>query len=292
MSKKKSSLILSPGWSHYIITAPLSPKAHISVSKKLRDLSDHDSHFKPLGTKALNIAIMDLGVLPICSEWLLFKALEQGIEAHASLKLQATEFRLSHPQATHPKQVEPAYLWLEFRDRLGALAALYSDIAQHIQKYAPQLSVPAPVSWEKETRFLNEKCFLLCGEISRYKSEVYDQRFSSSVWINEVRLQKRPSHFIPSRGYQSIWRYPLPLETPALSDIDDIEVDSHQIQSPSKIRLKYPLKGEDLSLLKSLEERLELIQSEPVKFNNSKHRHKRRKKRKPSNKSNSSQEKL
>ena len=108
MSKKQSSLILSPGWSHYILTAPLSPKAHISVSKKLRDFSNHDSQFKPLGTNALNIAIMDLGVLPISLEWLLFKALEQGIQAHASLKLQATEFRLSHPQGTHPKQGEPA----------------------------------------------------------------------------------------------------------------------------------------------------------------------------------------
>ena len=291
MSKQKGTPLISPGWSHYILTAPLSPKAHVSLTKKLRALSEQEKSFSPLGSSALNIGIMDLGVLPTSSEWMIIQALKGTLKAHASLKLQSTEFRVSHPQLDQVQVGKPAHLWLEFRDRLGALSALYSDLAHCLQEYAPNYARPVPQSWLTNPKFVRENYLLLCGRSSHYKTNTYEQKFTGSAWINEVKLQKRPSHYVPYKGYQSIWTYPLPIETPPLSEVDELEYAEH---SPSlkKARLSYPLEGEDLSLLQSLEERLELTQIEPLKPKTWKHRQRRRKKRTPSNQSNSSQEKL
>ena len=32
MKKNQASPLISAGWSHYIVTAPLSPRAHVAVS--------------------------------------------------------------------------------------------------------------------------------------------------------------------------------------------------------------------------------------------------------------------
>ena len=289
------SPLISPGWSHYIITAPLSPKAHVTLTKKLRELSEQNKSFHPLSASTLKVAIMDLGVLPESAEWLLVQHLNKVIKSHASMKIQATRFRTQHrlDSEPQPQEKQEAFLWLEFRDRVGALAALYQDIEQGLTAYAPQLSRPEPSTWLEDRKFIREFSSLLCGEISSYKSNTYEQAFRSSAWINEVLLEKRPSHFIPTKGYHCVWQHTLPLETPSLVDLDEEVLVSSSNNKDSKKRLQYPLEGKNLELLKALEAELKLLDKESPVSKNSKRRSKRHRHRKSSTRSQTtSQEKL
>ena len=51
-------LILSPGWSHYIISAPLSPKALTVVTRQIKTLKGQDATLRPLHPSALTLAIL------------------------------------------------------------------------------------------------------------------------------------------------------------------------------------------------------------------------------------------
>ena len=44
----------------------------------------------------------------------------------------------------------------------------------------------------KNPKFIRENYLLLCGISSRYKTNIYEQKFNSSAWVNEIKLQKRP----------------------------------------------------------------------------------------------------
>ena len=112
---------------------------------------------------------------------------------------------------------------------------------------------------------------MLCGKFSSYKSSGYDQKFSTSSWINYLHLQKRPSHFIPTRGYQSIWSHPLPLETPELIDDDLEQTNIGQdlyTQQTKHSRLSYPLEGKPLAILTQLEKRIKESQSHQKTLSN------------------------
>ncbi len=282
MKKTQASPLISPGWSHYIVTTPLSPRAHVSISKQVREFSEQDAAFSPLGSSALNIAVLDLGILPESLEPLLCQALFQGVKNHASMRLQASQF-----QVAQPEQKKSAYLWLEFKDRVGAFSMLATDLKQKLAQLVPTALTPSPFGQSQKNKLSKEKCYLLCGQISSYKSDGYDQRFSVSSWVNDLHLQKRPSHFIPIKGYQSVWSYSLPLETPELvdEDIDIAERDADLFHNSKtkKIRLSYPLEGKDLSIFNQLEARIKESQAHQVSplqnhHSKSKSRHKRRKK--------------
>ena len=284
MKRSQISPLISAGWSHYIVTAPLSPRAHVAVSKKVRDFAEQEPSFQALGSSALNIAVMDLGILPESIEPLLCKSILKGIQGHASMRLQAVQFKtFSIPQ----ENKEDSFLWLEFKDRVGAFSMLHTDLKKSLLDLVPETLMPGPFTRDNKNKFSKEKCFLLCGKFSSYKSDGYDHKFSTSSWINDLHLQKRPSHFIPMRGYQSVWSYSLPLETPELIDDDPEQEEMNQDllarSSNKKIRLAYPLEGKSLAILNELEERIKESQSHrkssfQSKQKNTKNRHKIRKK--------------
>ena len=285
MKKNQVSPLISAGWSHYIVTAPLSPRAHVAVSKQVRDLAEKDDSFLALASSALNVAVMDLGILPESIEPLLFKALHKGVQGHASMRLQAVQFRAFSDQEKNHQNQDESYLWLEFKDRVGAFSMLFTDLKESLFELVPEALMPAPIVEDQKNKLSKEKCFLLCGKFSSYKSSGYDHKFSTSSWINDLHLQKRPSHFIPTRGYQSIWSYSLPLETPELIDDDQEQEDIGRglyTQQAKKYRLSYPLEGKPLAILKQLEERIKESQNhQKISFQNkptnNKKRHKRRK---------------
>lgn len=285
MKKTQASPLISAGWSHYIVTAPLSPRAHVAVSKQVRDLAEKDDSFLALASSALNVAVMDLGILPESIEPLIFKALDKGVQGHASMRLQAVQFKTFSNKEKGQQTQNESYLWLEFKDRVGAFSMLFADLKESLCELVPDALMPSPIVEDQKNKFSKEKCFLLCGKFSSYKSSGYDHKFSTSSWINDIHLQKRPSHFIPTRGYQSIWSYPLPLETPELIDDDLEQVDIDQglyTQQKQQSRLSYPLEGKPLTILKQLEKRIQESQSHQKisfqnKTTNSKKRHKRRK---------------
>ena len=251
-------LVISPGWSHYTITASLSPKAYVSLTKCLRQLSERESSLSPFQSSALQLAMMDLGVLPVERESFLSRAMERALKTHASFKVQATRFRVSHAMNPHNEAIEgePALLWLEFRDRLGVFGAIHQALCSHLSELAPDLCSPAPVSWRQHKKYLSEFSLVLCGVISAYKSDVYEQAFRCSAWVNELVLQKRPSLFYPNKGYESVWRKTLPLETPLLSEQEEREL-LPPTEMKTKSRLKYPLEGQNLKRLQALDELLE-----------------------------------
>ena len=285
MKRAQASPIISVGWSHYIVTAPLSPRAHVAVSKKVRDFAEQDSSFQALGSSALNIAVMDLGILPESIEPLLCKSILKGVQGHASMRLQGVQFKVFSDSQRNKEQ--ESFLWLEFKDRVGAFSMLHTDLKKSLLNLVPDTLMPGPFPLDHKNKFSKEKCFLLCGKFSSYKSDGYDHKFSTSSWVNDLHLQKRPSHFVPMRGYQSVWSYSLPLETPEL--IDD-ELDQEEINqgllahsTTKKNRLTYPLEGKSLALLNELEERIKASQNHQKssfqsKQKNSNNRHKRRKK--------------
>ena len=285
MKKNQVSPLISVGWSHYIVTAPLSPRAHVAVSKQVRDLAEKDDSFLALASSALNVAVMDLGILPESIEPLLFKALNKGVQGHASMRLQAVQFKAFSDQENNHQNKDESYLWLEFKDRVGAFSMLFTDLKESLFELVPGALMPAPIVEDQKNKFSKEKCFLLCGKFSSYKSNGYDHKFSTSSWVNDLHLQKRPSHFIPTRGYQSIWSYSLPLETPELIDDDQEQEDMGRglyTQQAKQYRLSYPLEGKPLAILKQLEERIKESQShQKISFQNkptkNKKRHKRRK---------------
>ena len=287
MKKSQVSPLISAGWSHYIVTAPLSPRAHVAVSKKVRDFAEQEPSFQALGSRALNIAVMDLGILPESIEPLLCKSILKGVQGHASMRLQGTQFKtFSMPQSMPQKTKEDSFLWLEFKDRVGAFSMLHADLKKSLLGLVPETLMPGPFTRDNKNKFSKEKCFLLCGKFSSYKSDGYDHKFSTSSWINDLHLQKRPSHFIPTRGYQSVWSYSLPLETPELID-DDLEQEEMNQgllahSTNHKTRLAYPLEGKSLAILNELEERIKESQSHrkssfKSKQKNTKNRHKIRK---------------
>ena len=284
MKRSQISPLISAGWSHYIVTAPLSPRAHVAVSKKVRDFAEQEPSFQALGSSALNIAVMDLGILPESIEPLLRKSILKGVQGHASMRLQAVQFKTF---SVSQENKEDSFLWLEFKDRVGAFSMLHTDLKKSLLDLVPETLLPGPFTRDNKNKFSKEKCFLLCGKFSSYKSDGYDHKFSTSSWINDLHLQKRPSHFIPMRGYQSVWSYSLPLETPELIDDDPEQEEMNQDllarSSNKKIRLAYPLEGKSLAILNELEERIKESLSHrkssfQSKQKNTKNRHKIRKK--------------
>ncbi len=278
----KSQLLISPGWSHYTITAPLSPKAHVSVSKKLRQISERSPSFSALHHTSLQVAMLDLGILPMDNEFAIKQRIEKALKPYASLKIQTTKLRSSHaiPPHDEPVEGEPALLWVEVRDRLGVLSSLSRDLITELKGVAPHISYPAPAAWLEDRKFKRESAVLLAGEISTYQTDVYDQVFSCSAWVNDIVLQKRPSHFVPARGYESIWRYSLPLETPPLSEIENEDPVHSSTPKRLKSSLEYPLQGKDLEVMEVLETHLATLDTETSSI--TKRRRSNRRKSRPS----------
>ena len=256
-------IMLSPGWTHYIINAPLSPKAHVALTKRLRQLTEQESEFTAFQSSALNIGLIDLGILAIERESTLKRVMDRSLKPYASLKVQATRFRVSHALPPHgdPVEGEPALLWLELRDRLGMLGSLTQMLSTRFKERGIYSSSPAPIEWAKNKKFSSEFALVLCGTISTYKLDIYEQVFSGSAWVNELVLQKRPSLFHPIRGYESVWRYTMPVETPLLSEQDEAELNP-QVKTRRTTKLEPPLIGHDLERLQALEVLLEELKSD------------------------------
>lgn len=282
------SPILSSGWHHYFIGAPLSPKARVTLNRTLRGMSDQDASFKALSTSALIFPLLDLGVLNSAVEPHLIQALSNVLAPHASFKLQATGWWIN-AQGEEKRPIpskdenQAGFLWLAWGERMGALNALKSDLSRsmstlHIE--GVPVETASPLSSKKKSRELT----VLCGEYSRYNSETYNHPFRSAAWMNEILLQKRPTHFDPHMGYQSVWRYTLPLETPLLSETQELSsYDSLNLTRASSLE-EDQLDRRSLELLQELENRLQDIPSLPPPnqtYKSMQRAHRRRKSKHP-----------
>ena len=151
MKRAQASPIISVGWSHYIVTAPLSPRAHVAVSKKVRDFAEQDSSFQALGSSALNIAVMDLGILPESIEPLLCKSILKGVQGHASMRLQGAQFKVFSDAQRNKEQ--NSFLWLEFKDRVGAFSMLHTDLKKSLLNLVPDTLMPGPFPRDDKNKF-------------------------------------------------------------------------------------------------------------------------------------------
>ena len=209
--------VLSPGWHHYFIGAPLSPKAKVTLSRALKHFSDQDRDLEILPAQALILPLLDLGVLHESREKLLIEAVESTLASFSSIKLQATGWR-TQPSLPEKPSSQEGYLWLAWNERLGVLRSVIAGLkrAFTLQNFdAEEVS-----AWRGDiTKKSSDEIAVLCARYSRCNSDIYAQPFRCNAWINSISLQKRPSHFLPSSGYQSAWRYELPLETPAFTEM-------------------------------------------------------------------------
>ena len=89
--------LLSPGWSHYIVVAPLSPKARVNLNRRLRQLSDRDRGFKPLPPHTLHLPLLNLGVVSEALEPRIISILARRVPTCASVRCAALNAcRLQH----------------------------------------------------------------------------------------------------------------------------------------------------------------------------------------------------
>ena len=294
--------ILSPGWSHYIIVAPLGPKARVNLNRKLRIFSDRDRHFKPLAAHTLCLPILDLGVISEAMEPRIIPILDRLIQTCASLQVHAQgwsiDFEAPHTQENHQSKptshhqknssLSQGFLWLTWEDRLGMLSILRRELERELKEVCADLSCVTPrVSQKSTQRSLQKKretFSVLCGYFSEYKSDTYDSAFKNSTWLNEIYLQKRPQRFHPSNGYQSVWRHALPFETPTLTD-HDLDPVMTTPQRSTRVTSNDPMTGRDLELFNLLERRLE--QSHQTSSPSTRSKSQRRRRR-PRNKKRSS----
>ena len=283
--------LLSPGWSHYFIAAPLSPKARVNLNRQLRTFSDRDRSFKPLASPALHVPLLDLGVVSQALEHRIISVLARFVPTCASLQIHSSGWALDfddqlnpHGKSTSQSESKSGYLWLNWEDRIGVFSILrrelereLQDLCEDVQHVGPQAAVRGPQ--KKRDHFS-----VLCGSFYQYNSDTYHKTFRGSAWLNEICLQKRPQRFHPSNGYQSIWRHALPFETPELTDQDLDPVTSRTDQVP-RLSSDQPLSGRALELFNLLEQRLEKNRQLPSTSKRSKTQ---RRRRRPRNKKHSS----
>jgi len=282
--------LLSPGWSHYFIAAPLSPKARVNLNRQLRSFSDRDQSFKPLASHTLYLPLLDLGVISQALEPQILSVLARLIPTCASLQIHASGWSLdfddhrstsdliSH-EASHKKNSKQSgYLWLNWEERIGVLSILRRELERELQSLCEDLQHIGPHMSRRGSSKKQDQFSVLCGSFYQYNSNTYNKNFRGSAWLNEICLQKRPQRFHPSNGYQSIWRHALPFETPALTeqDLDPVISRSNQLPRSSPDQ---PLTGRALELFNLLEQRLEKTRQIPSTSNRSKPQRRRRRQR-------------
>ena len=286
--------LLSPGWGHYILVAPLSPKARVNLNRKLRQFSDRDQSFRALPSHALSLPLLDLGVVSEAIEPRIVSILSRLVPTCASLQIHSSGWAVDVNEAEREATLQranagssssPSFLWLNWEDRLGMLTILRRELERELSDLCADMervkSQASPTSTQKK----REHFSVLCGYFSSFKSDACLEKFKSSAWLNEICLQKRPQRFHPSDGYQSVWRHALPFETPELDehDLDPLTVSSRLTAQESS---GDPLTGRALELFNLLERRLEtsLQPSSPSSSSKSP----RRRRRRPRNKKRSS----
>ena len=286
--------LLSPGWGHYILVAPLSPKARVNLNRKLRQFSDRDQSFKALPSHVLSVPILDLGVISEAIEPRIISILSRLVPTCASLQIHSSgwavdksdaECEADRHKANADLSTSSSFLWLNWEDRLGMLAILRRELERELSGLCSDMrqvkSQASPTRTQKKREYFS----VLCGHFSSFKSDAYLEKFKSSAWLNEICLQKRPQRFHPSDGYQNIWRHALPFETPALDehDLDPLTVSSRPTAQQSSGDL---LTGRTLELFNLLERRLETSFQPSSPTGSSKSP--RRRRRRPRNKKRSS----
>ena len=292
--------LLSPGWSHYIIVAPLSPKARVNLNRKLRLFSDRDPHFKPLASHLLSLPLLDLGVLSEAIEPRITSVLEGLVQTCASLQIHtrgwSVDLLTTSPQNRGPTHASArntshsssnkGFLWLNWEDRLGMLSILRREFERELKRLCVDLCYVTPQSAESSPQKKRAHFSVLCGSFSHYKPETYQQVFKGSAWHNDICLQKRPQLFHPSNGYQNVWRRALPFETPVLTDDHDVDSNTIAPRKSAQDASDSTLTGRELELFNLLEQRLEKIPLTSSPSNHAKSPGRRR--RRPRNKKRSS----
>lgn len=238
---ERAPLHFPTSWTHFVIAAPLSPRARKSA---LDDADEALSALTRLSRSAggprlsaerlppplVALPLLDLGPCPRASEALLQLALRRAAAAQPSFKVTPEGWALSAPA---PEKAEdrageragellPLVLSLTLRDRVERLEELSSALARDLSRYGFDVSPLAEPRLPLAALALGA---LTLGAEEEEDAGALTQRRAlrallphlpapqrTPIWINELVLLRRPHVYSPRAGYEVACAQTLPIE--------------------------------------------------------------------------------